>query len=304
LFMKGVDTISKFLNFAGVAVYAIMIVLALVMVIASGGAIFGEIGTIFSGMGEYEGSALNAWFAIVGTMIAYFAAVVINYGDFSRFVKSEADMKKGNMLGLPLNIAFFSLIALIVTAGTVSVFGEAMTNPTDIVAAVDSLPLTLLAAISFFLATVGINLVANFIPPAYDLANLAPSKIDFKVGGLITSAFALVIGGLWVSVVSQMGIFGFVNTFGAVLAPIFGIMMVDHYMLKDQELDVDELFNESEDGAYYYEGGWNKRALLAWIAPAAFSLGTVWVPALGALSGFGWVIGAGAGAIIYYVIRK
>ena len=304
LFMKGVDTISKFLNFAGVAVYAIMILLALTMVVASGGAIFGEIGTIFSGMGEYEGSALNAWFAIVGTMIAYFAAVVINYGDFSRFVKSEGDMKKGNMLGLPLNIAFFSLIALIVTAGTVSVFGEAMTNPTDIVAAVDSLPLTLLAAISFFLATVGINLVANFIPPAYDLANLYPSKIDFKVGGLITSAFALVIGGLWVSVVSQMGIFGFVNTFGAVLAPIFGIMMVDHYMLKGEELDVDDLFNESADGAYYYENGWNKKAIIAWVAPALFSLGTVWVPALGALSGFGWVIGAGAGAIIYFVMNR
>lgn len=304
LFMKGVDTISKFLNFAGIAVYVIMIILAVVMVVASGGGLFSELGTIFSGTGSYEGSSLNAWFAIVGTMISYFAAVVINYGDFSRFVKSEAEMKKGNMLGLPLNIAFFSFIALIVTAGTVVVFGAPLTNPTDIVAAVGSLPLTIVAAIAFFLATVGINLVANFIPPAYDLANLYPSKIDFRIGGMITAAFALVIGGLWVSVVSQMGIFGFVNTFGAVLAPIFGIMMADHYLIRNQNLDVSALFDETSSAKYYYTNGWNIKAIVAWLVPAVFSLLTVWMPSLAFLSGFGWVIGAGAGAIIYYNMAK
>ena len=305
LFMRGIDMISKFLNFAGVFVYVIMIALTVVMFVSAGGTdLIAEIGTIFTGIGDYTGSGLGAWFTVVGTMIAYFAAVVINYGDFSRFVKSEEDMKKGNLLGLPLNIAFFSLIALIITAGTVAVFGESITNPTDIIDAVGSLPLTVVAAIAFFFATVGINLVANFIPPAYDLANLSPSRIDFKVGGLITSGFALVIGGLWVAVVSQIGIFNFVNTFGAVLAPIYGIMMVDYYMVKNQTLNVDELFNESEDGKYYYDNGWNKKALIAFILPAVFSLGTVWLDALSFLNGFGWVIGAALGGIIYYAIVK
>ena len=197
-----------------------------------------------------------------------------------------------------------TLIALVVTAGTIVVFGEPMTNPTDIVAAVGSLPLTIVAAIAFFFATVGINMVANFIPPAYDLANLAPAKIDFRLGGLITSAFALVIGGLWVSVVSQMGIFNFVNTFGAVLAPIYGIMMVDHYMIKKEALDIDELFNASEDGEYYYDNGWNKKAMVAFVIPAIFSVATVWIGALGFLSGFSWVIGAALGGIVYYSITK
>lgn len=97
-------------------------------------------------------------------MIAYFAAVVINFGDFTRFVKSERQMKLGNLLGLPLNVAFFSFIALIITAGTLALFGETLTNPSDIIERVDSLPLTIIAAITFFAATVGINLVANFIP--------------------------------------------------------------------------------------------------------------------------------------------
>jgi NCS1 family nucleobase:cation symporter-1 len=33
-------------------------------------------------------------------MVGYFAAVVINFGDFARFVKSEDEMRKGNLWAL------------------------------------------------------------------------------------------------------------------------------------------------------------------------------------------------------------
>ena len=103
-------------------------------------------------------------------MVAYFAAVVINFGDFARFVKNEDEMRKGNLWGLPGNIVLFSFIALMVTAGTVVVFGETLTNPTDMVERVGHLGLTVVAAFAFFAATIGINMVANFVPPAYDLS--------------------------------------------------------------------------------------------------------------------------------------
>ena len=304
LFWNGIEWITKFLNFAGPFVYIVMILLAIVIWVKAGSGLLSEMDTIFQGTGDYDGSSFSAFMAIVGTMIAYFAAVVINYGDFSRFVKTQGDMKKGNLIGLPINIAFFSLIALIITAGTVVIWGEPLTNPTDIIARVDSLPLTLVAAIMFFAATVGINLVANFIPPAYDLANLMPSKINFRIGGLITSGFALIIGGLWVSTISQIGIFNFVNTLGAVLAPVYGIMIVDYYMIKNGKLDIQQLFSASEDGEYFYDNGWNKKAMMAFIVPAIFSVATVWVSALGFLSGFSWIIGAALGGAVYFVITK
>ena len=73
-------------------------------------------------------------------------------------------------------------------------FGEYIAQPTDMVAKVDNMFLTLIAAFAFFSATVGINMVANFIPPAYDLANLIPSKINFRMGGLITAICGFIIG--------------------------------------------------------------------------------------------------------------
>lgn len=305
LFWQGIEWIRVFLNWAGPLVYIVMIGLMIVIWVKAGGGLMSEVGNIFSGTGgDYEGTSFSAFMAIVGTMIAYFAAVVINFGDFGRFVHNESEMKKGNLVGLPLNIAFFSFIALFVTAGTVVLFGEQLTNPTDIVARVDNLPLTVVAAITFFMATIGINLVANFVPPAYDLANLIPSKIDFKKGGMITALIAFPIGALWVSVISNLGIFGFVNTLGAILAPMYGIMIVDYYLIKKQELDIQDLFSTDPGGKYYYDGGWNRKALIAFFPAAIFSVASVWVPALADLSGFAWVIGAALGAVTHYALSR
>jgi NCS1 family nucleobase:cation symporter-1 len=274
----------------------------------AGGGLLSEVGNIFSGVGSYEGGAFAAFLIIFGTMVAYFAAVVINFGDFARFVKNEKEMRKGNLWGLPGNIFLFSFIALMVTAGTVAVFGETLTNPTEMVARVGNLGLTIIAAFAFFAATIGINMVANFIPPAYDLANLMPSKINFRTGGLITSIVGFVIGAFWVSFISQVGMFPFVNTLGAILAPVYGIMIVDYYVIKKQRLDVNQLFSSKKGGKYYYNDGWNQKAFVAWALAGVFSVSTVWAGKWGLTllaqipGGFAWIIGAALGTILHLMM--
>jgi len=302
LFWQGIDLIRRFLNFAGPAVYVIMIILMLTIWYKAGGGLLSEVGNIFSGVGSYEGGTFAAFLAIFGTMVAYFAAVVINFGDFSRFVKNEKEMRKGNFWGLPGNIVLFSFITLMVTAGTVAVFGETLTNPIDMVERVGHLGLTVIAAFAFFAATIGINMVANFIPPAYDLANLIPSKINFRTGGLITAILGFVIGAFWVSVISQIGMFPFVNTLGAILAPVYGIMIVDYYVIKKQRLDINQLFSTKKGGKYYYNDGWNQKAFVAWAIAGVFSVLTVWHPSLSGLGGYAWIIGAALGTVLHLML--
>jgi NCS1 family nucleobase:cation symporter-1 len=281
-----------------------MITLMVVLWVKTGNRLVSEVGTIFRGAGTYTGGSFSAFMGVVGTMVAYYAAVILNYGDFTRYVRSERDMKIGNLLGLPPNVAFFSFIALFVTAGTAAVFGDRMTDPTEIVKRIDYLPLTIVAALTFFAATVGINVVANFVPPANDFSNLFPSRISFRVGGLIASCVALVIGAFWVSVISQFGISKFVNTLGALLAPAYGIMIADFYVTKGQNLDVAQLYSSASTGAYYYRKGWNSEALLALVLASAFSIVAVWLPALGFLSGFDWLIGALLGGCLYVGLAR
>ena len=319
LFWQGIDLIRKFLNFAGPAVYAVMILLMLAIWGKAGGGLLSEVGNIFSGgarSGGFEGlGSFGAFLAVFSIMVGYFAAVVINFGDFARFVKNEDEMKKGNLYGLVGNIVVFSFITLMITGGTIAVFGEYVAQPTDMVAKVDNLLLTIIAAFAFFSATVGINMVANFIPPAYDLANLIPSKINFRVGGLITAGCGFVIGGLWVAFITQMGIFPFVNTLGAILAPVFGIMITDYYIIKKQKLNVNALFSDKPSGTYHYNGGFNQKGMIAWILSGYIAVGTVWpnilvlglddfFANLGGGGGYAWIIGAALGAVVHLAISK
>ena len=203
-----------------------------------------------------------------------------------------------------------------ITGGTIAVFGEYISQPTEMVAKVDNMFLTLIAAFAFFSATVGINMVANFIPPAYDLANLIPSKINFRTGGLITAICGFIIGGLWVSVITQMGMFPFVNTLGAILAPVFGIMITDYYIIKKERLSVDDLFNASRKGKYYYDNGFNHKGMLAWVISSYIAVATVWpnilifdglvnfFANLGGGGGYAWMIGAALGAVIHLSISS
>ena len=304
LFWAGVEPIKHFLNWAGPLVYVVMVILMGVVWYQSGSELLPAINSIFASGSDYTGSSFQACTAIVGTMVAYFAAVVINFGDFSRFLRSERDMRLGNLLGLPINMVFFSFIALVITAGTLVLFGEALTNPSDIVDRVDSLPLTIVAALTFFAATVGINMVANFIPPAYDLANLFPKHINFRKGGLITAVIAFFVGALWLSFISKIGIVGFVNAVGAVIAPFFGILVIDYYIIKRQQIDMDDLFSAKPTGAYYYYKGWNVRGLIAFAVGALFSLATVLVPSFTSLEGYGFLLGAALGGIVYWLLMR
>jgi len=319
LFWQGIDLIKRFLNFAGPAVYVVMIFLMLAIWSKAGGGLLSEVGNIFSAgarSGGFEGlGSFGAFVAVFSIMVGYFAAVVINFGDFARFVKNENEMKKGNLWGLVGNVVFFSFITLMITGGTIAVFGEYIAQPTDMVAKVDNMFLTLIAAFAFFSATVGINMVANFVPPAYDLSNLMPQKINFRTGGLITAICGFVIGGLWVSVITQMGMFPFVNTLGAILAPVFGIMIVDYYVIKKEKLDVNALFSDKKGGKYYYNDGFNQKGMLAWIISGYIAIGSVWpniLPGglgdffanLGGGGGYAWIIGAALGALVHLAISN
>ncbi len=142
---------------------------------------------------------LNGFIAIVGTMMACFAAVMINFSDFFRHAKNRRSMTIGNLAGLPLNMVLFSVLALIITAEGAVVYEENMVYPTDILERADSAVPSVIAGITLFAATAGINLVANFIAAVNGIANLASARMNFHRSGLMTSLFALFIGGFWVS---------------------------------------------------------------------------------------------------------
>jgi NCS1 family nucleobase:cation symporter-1 len=298
IFLSGMETIRKFIDFCGPVVYVVMFALAIWMLSQAG----------FSSLSLQLSAAPSSGVATVGLManaamliVAYFGALLLNFGDFARFAKSESAMKTGNFLGLPINFLVFSIITVIVTAGTLQVFGQAIMDPILIVEKIGNPVVVAIGSVTFIIATMGINIVANFVSPAYDIANLYPEKINFRLGGLITSILSVLVCP-WLFVSSPQAITLFVSIFGAVLGPLFGTIMADYYLVKRQAVNVDDLYSMSPAGSYFYDGGWNRNAVIALSASSFLSIGLSLLGAYGSVfnvGDWGWLIGACTAAGVY-----
>jgi len=255
-------------------------------------------------------SNISPFLTVFGTMFAYFSIVIVNFGDFSRFVKNESELKKGN-LSLLINLIFFSIFAIFIVIGAdiilnknLQVMDRILVSPTDIIGKFDNIFLSVTALFFILFATASTNLIANFIPSQNCLINLMPSKLNPTSSGLIIGILGFFIGALWVPLLSQIGILSIVDTFGAFFGPIFGIIIADYYLIKEKEIVNKDIFSTNENGAYYFSGGWHLKAIYALLVAFVFSAATIWNPEFRFLQSYSWLIGAFIGFMMHYLLSK
>ena len=255
-------------------------------------------------------SNISPFLTVFGTMFAYFSIVIVNFGDFSRFVKNENELKKGN-LSLLINLIFFSIFAIFIVIGAdiilnknLQVMDRILVSPTDIIGKFDNIFLSVTALFFILFATASTNLIANFIPSQNCLINLMPSKLNPTSSGLIIGILGFFIGALWVPLLSQIGILSIVDTFGAFFGPIFGIIIADYYLIKEKEIVNKDIFSTNENGAYYFSGGWHLKAIYALLVAFVFSAATIWNPEFRFLQSYSWLIGAFIGFMMHYLLSK
>ena len=247
---------------------------------------------------------------VAGTTFAYFSIVILNYGDFSRYVKNPSQLKKGN-LSLILNLIMFSFFALFIVIGVDGFLkqnpdnlSKILTNPTDIIGSLNNLFITNLVLIFIIIASVSTNLIANFIPSQYTLINLIPSSLSLKSSSLIIAFFGFLVGIFWIIFLSQIGILSFIDTFGAFFGPLFGIMVCDFYFIKKGDLVNKDIYSLESNGVYYYSGGWHIKGVYSLILGFIFSSSTIWNSNLMFLHSYSWIIGAFTSGFVYYLLAK
>ncbi len=306
IIQKGMETVRKFQDWAGPAVWIAMLVLAIGLTVKAGGFSFDHgipmdvllDKTKDTGVSGQPGS-FWALMAVGATWVTYFAALYLNFCDFSRYAKDKDAVRRGNLWGLPINLIAFSLVAGVTTIAAYKVYGEVLLHPEQISAKFDSWVLALIAALTFAVATLGINVVANFVSAAFDIANVFPRQIDFKKGGYIAAAIALV---LYPFAPWEGNAASFVNGIGSTMGPLLGIILVDYYLVAKGQIDVQALYQEH--GEYRYEGGWNVNALIATGVGAIFStLLPTFTTLLPSWWGtYGWFLGVAIGGSVYLVM--
>ena len=311
---KGIDSIRILLNIKAPLLIALGLILLAWAYRQAGG--FGPILSQPSAFepGQPKSGQFLAFFgpALTG-MIGFWATLSLNIPDFSRYARSQRDQVMGQALGLPLTMALFAFIGVVVTSATAIIYGQTIWVPVEVLGRFQN-PVTLVVAmLAVCIATLATNIAANVVSPANDIANLAPRLISFRLGGLITGLVGIVMMP-WKLAADPSGyIFKWLIGYSALLGPIGGILIADYFVCRRCQLDVAALYDP--DGRYRYTGGVSlvaAAALIVAILPSlpGFLAQVNLVPEAQVapfflhLYDYAWFAGFGIAFVLYLVLRK
>ena len=237
---------------------------------------------------------------IVGAalVVSYFCGPTLNFGDFSRYAKSPSQMKRGNFWGLPVNFVFFSLIAVVTISGTPVVFGELIVDPIEVMGKLDNKTAVLILGLTMLIATVGVNIVANFVSAAFDISNIFPKYISWRTGGLVASVLSVALLP-WNLFSSPEVIHVTVDVLAALIGPVYGILIIDYYYIKRRHVVVHDLYSTSREGSYWYRHGVNWKAVAALIPAGIASVAAMMLDSGSGIGNFTFFIGAFIAAGVY-----
>ena len=249
------------------------------------------------------GGGLYFLFLLLNINVGFWATMALNISDVTRFARNQTRQMIGQAIGLVGTMAFFSGMGVLVTAGGVGAYPETLKdtanqagtgsdlwNPINLFAKLNAdlggaigIVVVVLALVFVILAQLSTNIGANVIAPANDFQNLAPKRLNWAAGVIITA----IIGTLLQPWVLFFNAFSYAITwlsgYGGFLGAIGGIMIVDYWLLRRRRLNLLELYREN--GVYSYRNTWGVNPF----AIIALLIGVV-PPFIGWLNVIGWGI--------------
>lgn len=250
----------------------------------------------------------KTWAALTG-LVGFWATLALNIPDFTRFAKSQKDQVLGQAVGLPIPMALFSMVGIIGFSASAILYGRAQLFPDGLLTQMGPVAAGL-GLLVILLANLTTNVAANLVSPSYDFSQCAPSKISFRMGGLIAALIGLVFMPWKLLATSGGYLFTWLGGYGTLLGAIAGILLVDYYLVRKTELKLDDLYRRG--GEYEYRGGWNPQAVIAFVlgvlpclpgylAVSGLIAKSAVPPLLLSLYDFGWFFSLAVAGLYYYL---
>lgn len=270
--------------------------------------------------GEKEGQFWAVFFPSLTAMVGFWATLSLNIPDFTRYAKSQRDQIMGQAIGLPVFMTLFAFIGVAVTSATPVIFGETIWDPTILLGRMGeasegamAVVTVVIALLALSIATLSTNIAANVVSPANAIVNVRPDKLNFQLGGYITAGIGLAI--LPWKLIESAGayIFTWLIGYSALLGPIGAILIVDYFLIRKTEFDLEELFQK--DGRYWFNSGFNPVAVFALVIAVLPNL-PGFLHVAGAIDDgvipvffdqlytYAWFVGFAIAGIVYYVGMK
>ncbi|HEX6848347.1 MAG TPA: NCS1 family nucleobase:cation symporter-1 [Chitinophagaceae bacterium] len=253
----GVESIRKLLVFKAIFLPAAALALLFWAINAANG-----LGPILEQPSKLQGPSFwNYFFPALTGMVGFWATLSLNIPDFTRYAKSQKAQIRGQAIGLPPSMTLFAFIGVVVTSATAIVYGNTIWDPVQLAGRFENRLMVTFAMLAVAISTLATNIAANIVSPANDFSNLAPKRINFKMGGFITGVIGVLIFP-WKLIADPTGyIFTWLIAYSSLLGPVGGIMIADYYFIRKQKLIVGDLYKH--DGEYGFSKGFNSKAIIA-----------------------------------------
>ena len=226
----------------------------------------GGLGNVLTESVRLQGAQTDVSFwalfpAALTANIGYWATLSLNIPDFTRYAKSQRSQMLGQAMGLPTTMTLFAFIGVAVTSATIVIFGEAIWDPVVLISRIGGTATIIAATVVVMVAQLHTNMAANVVSPSNDFSNLAPKKISFVMGGVITAVLGVAMMPWKLYADASAYIFTWLLGYSSLMGALGGILIADYWVLRKQQLSVADLFREQ--GLYTYRGGVNLRAVAA-----------------------------------------
>jgi nucleobase:cation symporter-1, NCS1 family len=255
-----------------------------------------------------DASFFPYFMAALTAMVGFWATLSLNIPDFSRFARTQRAQVIGQIIGLPLTMLLFAGLGVVLTAASIDLVGETLSDPINLIGRIDSPFWVVLAMLMIILATISTNTAANIVSPTNVFQNIAPKIINENKGVLLTGLIGILLmswellkkmGWLDTDVSVESLYSNWLVGYSSLLGPIAGIMIVDYFLIKGQDYDVLALY---QDDAGY--PAWNRAGFIAFLVPVGFTVIAITTDYLGWFYTYGWFTGSILGGVIYYFAAR
>jgi hypothetical protein len=95
-----------------------------------------------------------------------------------------------------------------------------------------------------------------------------------------------------------------IDVLACAIGPLYGILLVDYYVIKKEQIVVKDLYTMSPNGRYWYQGGVNLKAVFALIPASFIGFTFTMLPPFNVAKDFSLFIGAGLGGLFYFALAR
>jgi len=296
---RGMELLRKVENWA--APYVLVMTAALVVwaITKANG-----LGKLMSESGKFPtfGAFWPVFVPSVTAMIGFWATLSLNMPDFTRYGRSQREQAIGQVVALPTTMTVFAAMGVVITSASEQIYGKPIWDPIELVGHFDSPLLVAVAMFTVVVATLSVNIAANVVSPANDFANIAPGKITFRTGGLITGILGILMMP-WKLIADPHGyIFQWLLGYSGGLGSIAGVLICDYWIIRKKELRLADLYRRQGEYAYGGNLGTNWSAVIATVVGCVLAWIGLVVDPLRILFDYAWFVGGFGAAGVYWVL--